>query len=243
MVIGRPLAGRLTVRAGRPQRRRAPGCPTTTSISPTRRASSPRRSGRCRRAKATSKGTRARCASLGVAGYYNLVPTDVRRAHRRSDAPTPTTTATAASTTSRSGRGASSCARSGAAPRCRPSGSAATRMPGRRRTRRAATGAPTSQASYFVHPAAGCRSRRASGSTDLPLYGVDRRRSARCSATASTSRAPPSTPTCAASGSRSRSTTRTSTPSTRRRAWTRLRPERAPRAGGRPARVLTVRVR
>ena len=103
---------------------------TTTSISPTRRASSRRRSGRCRRGEGDIEWHDAPAASLGRGRLLQPDSDRHPRAHRRSDRRTSIWTTTAASTTSRSGRGASSCARSGAAPRCRRSGSAATRIPG-----------------------------------------------------------------------------------------------------------------
>ena len=77
-VLGRPLAGRLHYELAVLNGDGRPGARTTTSISRTRHGWSRRRSDRCRRARATSSTTRARCCIVGVAGYYNLVPTDIR---------------------------------------------------------------------------------------------------------------------------------------------------------------------
>ena len=74
------------------------------------------------------------------------------------------------STTSPSGRGVSSCARSGEAPRSRPSGSAASRILARPGSSRSYWGGYV-QGSYFLLPHRLQVAARA-GHTDLPLYGA-----------------------------------------------------------------------
>ena len=114
--------------------------------------------------------------SVGAAGYYNLVPTDIVARIRHSRRRRPTPAATDGSTTSPSGRGARAAralARRRAAGRAvrPPRGSRARPAPDRNYW------GGYVQGSYFVLPHRLQVAARV-GHTDLPLYGATARRSA-----------------------------------------------------------------
>ncbi len=149
--------------------------------------------------------------SIGAAGYFNLVPTDI--VARSSGTLTDTDE-------DGNGRidnvaiwqGGSSCGRSGAGRRCRASSSAGarTRAPGRRCPPFATTGAGTSRGATSSCRA-GSRSRRASATPTCRSTAPPARRG-RWRVAGRTSRAAWWPPTCAATESRRRPSTATSPP-------------------------------
>ena len=170
MVVGR-LAPRAPDGAGRgSSTARAPTSPTTTSISPTRCASWPRRSGRCRRPRGTSRGTCARCCrSAPPATTTWCRPTSSPAPASRRRAPTSTATDAIDNVAVWQGGLELRALWRGAALQAEWFGR--LEDPGAAAAQTAPTGAATSRGATSSCRT-GCRSAARVGHTDLPLYGA-----------------------------------------------------------------------